>query len=643
MLPAIHADVFQTQHGTRYLKRPGVIMLARPHTELEGVREFLRGFDPSLQFEEYLSDPVDLTDAENLLKFSGQLCYLSFTKDRTWNKDAKKYFDNIKASRHGSVIEHASFSFLVYGAPRSFCYTPEAQVLTDNGWLPVAQLQAGMQLLTLNPTTRKARWSPALSVHEFPYEGEVMGWSTSQMTSPFMTPDHLLWAAQHDLRRARGLTALENVQRHAGKVPFAELYGKAFVVQSVVVMEADHDPEVIKVGGHEYDAYDFYSWMGWVATDGGFSKERANRIVVYQAKAENLPKITALMTRLFGERWRRNGPHGASGQVTFAVHDQSLAEYVRQHIGPSKLERLFSRWLLDASPRLLRGFFNAALAGDGTTHPTNGHQCLYCPSAVAAGQYQFIAAKLGLAANVRVDDRVGQSHQIGADGPAVENQLVTYVIDLDRRGGAKLIRDHHQLKQRYAGSVYCPKTEDGIIYVKSTGQPFWCGNTHELVRHRQGVAYSQVSQRYVDGSCLRFVERPEYQADPQLHAAFESWIDRCVQEYNTRAELLLALQKGGLDLLTGEKKRDLRKKVNQCARSVLPNEVEAPIVVTTNLRALRHIIEMRADSPADIEIRAVAGMLYECALSFVPNLLDDYKRVELPDGVPALSTEHRKV
>jgi thymidylate synthase (FAD) len=45
--------------------------------------------------------------------------------------------------------------------------------------------------------------------------------------------------------------------------------------------------------------------------------------------------------------------------------------------------------------------------------------------------------------------------------------------------------------------------------------------THEVVRHRAGTAYSQLSQRYVSGKVLRFVERPEYQEVPALNARFQ--------------------------------------------------------------------------------------------------------------------------
>ena len=167
--------------------------------------------------------------------------------------------------------------------------------------------------------------------------------------------------------------------------------------------------------------------------------------------------------------------------------------------------------------------------------------------------------------------------------------------------------------------------------------------THELVRHRAGFAYSQLSQRYVSGRVLRFVERPEYRGDPELHARFERRIDLLAKEYDEVATVLLARQKLGSELLSAEQKMDERKKVNQAARSALPNEAEAPIVVTANVRAWRHFCEMRANEHAEIEIRALAFKAFLCLRVVTPMLFDDYQIVTLPDGTKAVKTEFRKV
>ncbi|WP_243638139.1 FAD-dependent thymidylate synthase [Rubrobacter taiwanensis] len=166
--------------------------------------------------------------------------------------------------------------------------------------------------------------------------------------------------------------------------------------------------------------------------------------------------------------------------------------------------------------------------------------------------------------------------------------------------------------------------------------------THELVRHRAGVGISQISQRYVSGSVLRFVERPEYQEDPELHRLFEERIDRAAAEYEALAEKLLDRQEEGSALLGAEHRTDARKKVQQTARSLLPNETEAPMVWTANARALRHVIEMRADAHAESEIRNLAVRLFLCVRESDPILFGDYELRELPDGTYTVFTQHRK-
>lgn len=167
--------------------------------------------------------------------------------------------------------------------------------------------------------------------------------------------------------------------------------------------------------------------------------------------------------------------------------------------------------------------------------------------------------------------------------------------------------------------------------------------THELVRHRTGVAFSQVSQRYVDGKVLRFVERPEYQNDDVLHQMFLGRIDRAVLEYDTIAKILVERQLKGDTSLSGEKRTELRKKVNQAARSCLPNETEAPIIFSGNIRALRHVCEMRAAGAADVPIREVTTRIFLAMRHIEPTLFHDYKLFELPDGTYAVATDWRKV
>ena len=130
MLPKLDAPVLHTPNGTPYLQQSGVVMIARPHVDIIGMNTFLAGFDPSLQYPVYLDDAVNLRPAELLCKVAGQTCYMSFGPGRTTNAHAGAYFDGkpgnpasgIKGQKHGSVLEHANFTFLTYGISRSLTH-----------------------------------------------------------------------------------------------------------------------------------------------------------------------------------------------------------------------------------------------------------------------------------------------------------------------------------------------------------------------------------------------------------------------------------------------------------------------------------------------------------------------------------------
>jgi len=161
--------------------------------------------------------------------------------------------------------------------------------------------------------------------------------------------------------------------------------------------------------------------------------------------------------------------------------------------------------------------------------------------------------------------------------------------------------------------------------------------THELVRHRAGFGYSQLSQRYVDESVADSVEPACIAEDPELHEVFKAAVEECRQAY-------VKLVEGLMRHFADEPDKTLRRKLaRQAARSVLPNATETKIFVTANARALRHFIEMRANEHAEIEIRTVAAMMLERLQEAAPNIFGDYELVDLPDGTRAARTKHRKV
>jgi thymidylate synthase (FAD) len=161
--------------------------------------------------------------------------------------------------------------------------------------------------------------------------------------------------------------------------------------------------------------------------------------------------------------------------------------------------------------------------------------------------------------------------------------------------------------------------------------------THELVRHRSGWGYSQLSQRYVDESVAEYVEPDVIAQHPEIH---QIWLDAVAQSHQAYIKLVEKLA----EVYQDEPDRTLRRKLaRQAARSVLPNATETKIFVTANARALRHFIELRASRHAEIEIRKLAVQVLRLLQVEAPHIFSDYQLVPLPDGTFEASTPHRKV
>ncbi|HET7102118.1 MAG TPA: FAD-dependent thymidylate synthase [Terriglobia bacterium] len=164
--------------------------------------------------------------------------------------------------------------------------------------------------------------------------------------------------------------------------------------------------------------------------------------------------------------------------------------------------------------------------------------------------------------------------------------------------------------------------------------------THELVRHRAGFGYSQLSQRYVDEGDARYVVPPLYLENDALREKWQETIDLVRKAY---VELAEATSQYVQEKQPDMPARDRRKWARQAARSVLPNATETKIFVTGNGRAWRHFLELRGSIHADTEIRLLAVEVCRVLKNESPNIFHDIKIYDEADGMPAVRVTHSKV
>ena len=142
--------------------------------------------------------------------------------------------------------------------------------------------------------------------------------------------------------------------------------------------------------------------------------------------------------------------------------------------------------------------------------------------------------------------------------------------------------------------------------------------THELVRHRAGCAYSQESLRFVRLTDLGLWLPPEAENNSTLRDLFE-------KTFKDLEEIQKYLSKNlGLD---DEGVQFKEKKIQtSLMRRLAPLGLATTIGASFNFRTLRHVLQMRTDAGAEVEIRLVMDQVASIAKQRWPNIMGDFER-----------------
>lgn len=153
------------------------------------------------------------------------------------------------------------------------------------------------------------------------------------------------------------------------------------------------------------------------------------------------------------------------------------------------------------------------------------------------------------------------------------------------------------------------------------------GFTHQLVRHRAGFSYSQLSQQYYDESDADFVAPPSLKKDTPL---FRKWVKAMSSSLKLYRELIASAQKMSISSAFSDKEK--LRELRTTARSILPNAIETKIVFTANARAIRNFLIARGAIEGDWEMRDVSSQILNIVKRDAPSLFQDFEMVTLADG-----------
>lgn len=583
---------------------------------------------------------------EKLVEVAGRLCYMSFAKPRPGGN--KAYINHILEVGHG-------------------CYDGETDVLTADGWKRWQDVRMTDRFATRDEFGRISYHRPIRLIRA-QYQGRMYR-VECRGVDLLVTPNHRMYVCPTTTKDGRKREAYQFIRADE-----LDETSHAYIKTGEWNPPSPRNP-------HQ----DVARLLGFAIGDGSLG-ERGLGLRFRLRRPRKMQYLESLAASL---GWKLR----TDGERYVVTIPPEYAALFRGIYGPDRSKRIPQYVLTEWDFNTLLALYQGMMEADGHRGQTN--DSYDTTSQVLAGQFQQLCLHLGVAANVCYTiEKVPVGGGFGKK-PLTRLSVITRNLrpEVNKFSGQK---GRSSWIEDWEGEVYCAEVPNGTLYVRRNGQPVWCGNsvlehsvynllitgvsrslTHELVRHRAGMGYSQLSQRFVDESDTDFVVPPIlvddvvagqefYERHAENHNfddysdAYDrcwagentpksgkailnglrwlSWMERSASEYAFVAKLL----EDKLAHISDATAR--RKAAREAARSVLPNATETRIFVTGNARALRHFIEMRGDVAADAEIRRLAVAVLKLLQADSPNLFGDYEVVTADaKGSQFVVTDYRKV
>ena len=363
-----------------------------------------------------------------------------------------------------------------------FCYSPDHDILTDKGWVPVAEVTTDHKVATLVDGD-SLEYHNAIEVQEFDHKGRMYSVESGKV-SLLVTPNHRMWVGSSHRENYRIQTA-------------EEVYGKKRAyMNNVEKWEPENALTEFVLPGVTYTTYgkkevilpdlnlDLEAWclfFGiWIA-EGCTIRDWGISIATHKPRVkEALEKIQEILR--FDTRIHKDKVDDNVGNA-WCYPDKRLVAYIHPlSVGATK--KSLPEWCFNLDRKHSRILIDGMMLGDGHTMK-NGTRRYDTSSTQLADDFQRLCLHAGWAASKNLKSAAGTNNHAISGKTIVQtaNAWRLTIIETQNRPLVNANMTNKAGKQMdswiedYDGKVYCCTVPSGIVYVRRNGEAVWCGNS----------------------------------------------------------------------------------------------------------------------------------------------------------------------
>ncbi|MBI1726864.1 MAG: aminotransferase class III-fold pyridoxal phosphate-dependent enzyme [Candidatus Rokubacteria bacterium] len=359
-----------------------------------------------------------------------------------------------------------------------YCYHPDTEILTEEGFRRVYALRIGDRVATLNPATGCLEYQPVLRLTSRHFRGDLVHFN-SRRVDLLVTPDHHIYREFRDsagrvtfrLVEAQSVVGRRSPTRMTAGARWEGTPCDVVRIPSARTIRPESRPD--RRRGHptkgitEFEPRAFMRFLGYFVTEGWCQKAKRPRYEVNVAQKDGPVRDRIIDTiRALGFR-----PRVADHHISFA--SKELWQFLQECGNGADVKRL-PQWVKGLDTSLLNELFQAMIDGDGTRNRNGTAKKFYSTSKTLADDVCELALKLGYSATT--GSRVtGPGLFSNGRGSRSRPVRVIYYVSLSRDVFREVMPGGVSLMP-YDGLVYCLTVPNHIVFTRRNGKAVWSGN-----------------------------------------------------------------------------------------------------------------------------------------------------------------------
>lgn len=379
------------------------------------------------------------------------------------------------------------------------CYTPDHDVLTSVGWIPINKLRMHHEVASLvNGDT--LMYECPLHIQSYDYKGKIYEVDSNQVNLR-VTPNHRMWVSC--TRTLPKKYKIEKAEKINGKRRYYQKNVTKYYQINPDNVHIDEKRQFIVPGGIdepdlELDMKSFLTMLGiWIAEGSMHSEYWAIEFAAHKKRVKTaLGAACKVMNIKIHEHLDGHGEYNkwcipekriVAYFRTFAV--KGVYKYLPNFVWSLTMQE--ANWLIDGM-----------VLGDGHTMKNITTQRYDTSSIKLANDFQRLCLHAGHSTNIALKYKAGTESVIKhgkRKGEVIISTHDAWRMTIITKQNNPLVNKTVALDRYvdYEGKVHCCSVlGNGVIYVRRKGIPVWCGNSKHGQKGTIGVNFRNIDMPF---------------------------------------------------------------------------------------------------------------------------------------------------